>query len=648
MSINTILANFTLNSTDQFLAIWKNTRVMKGAGWLYKSSADGTNTKDTTGNAVLDAWGPGGIVAGHVQVGSQTGASAAVSTVSGPITTLTGLTGMATTSVGHAITLSGATNTGNNGTFTIVAFVSSTSVKIYNPNPGVVEAGPFSWSERYSGTSTITWSAIANGREQTITGLSGMTTSSPGHQIVLQGSSNANNNGTFQILSYVSSSSVVIINNSVSAGADTASGGWTELDPLLDIYPSAFQSNNGSGCWINLQGPSTLKIPISAASTGTFIRGENITQSVSSAQGELVGYQFDTVSNTGYLVVMPRVNGTGAGVRGWSTGATTITGASSSATVPTVSSTPIEFVREMVFWKGSSTQTSGTWYYQCVDQAAESAARFSVLAASAGCTATIAPAGGGTGNAFPSPGTMACRGNGGSQSATTWIWSSTSTNVGRLQCMAVNADYTTGSSADGTWTLAIGYPAQGPGSFVGMGFYRLDNNEDGDVDPYVLFIPNSSSSYFVNRTGSMSPSNTDNFSCNNNSSTTWFCGWRRRGFATNDGFQQFNAASLSPVGTSQTNFVYNFTSDNDSIATSISTTPQRVRDPIWVISNQTSQNVANQPFGKMRKGTIRWGFMLAGGNGGDTYDGRRWIQLSSSNGSWVMGPWDGVTSPLQT
>jgi hypothetical protein len=648
--MNITLPNFTIGNTDQFLAIWKNTRVMKASGWLYKSSADGTNTKDTSSNPVLDYWGPGGIVAGHVQLGAQAGSGASVSTVSATTTTLTGLSGMTSASVGHAITISGATNVGNNGTFTIVAFVSATSVRIYNPNPGVVEAGTLVWSERISGTASLTWSALANVREQTITGLTGMTVNSPGHYIYLQGSSNSNNNGVFQILYYVSATSVVIVNNSLAAGADTASGNWTELDPLLDVYPFSFQLNAGSGCWINLQGPSTLRIPISAASTGLFIRGENITQSISSAQGELLGYQFDPVTNAGFLVVMPRVNGTGGGVRGWqTTGATVITGSSSAATVPTVTSTPIEYVREMVFWKGTTTQVSGTWYYQCVDQAAESTTRFSTLAGAAGTTATIAPGGGGTGNGFPIFGTFAARGNGGAQTPTTWIWSSTTINTGKAQFMAVNPDYTMGSSADGTWTLAVGYPATSPGSFVGLGFYRLDNNEDGDVDPYVLFIPNGSSAYFVNRIGSMSPtSSNDHFSCNNNNSTTFFCGFRRRGFPTNDSFQQFNAASLTPVGTNQTNFIYSFTADNDSLATSLAATPQRIRDPIWVISNQTTLNVANQPFGKMRKGTVRWGFMLAGGNGGDTYDGRKWIQLSSSNGSWVFGPWDGVTSPIQS
>lgn len=658
MSLNITSPNITLNSVDQFLAIWKNTRAMKASGWLYKASADGTNTKDTSSNPVLDYWGPGGIVAGNIQLGAQTG-SGASSTTSATTMTLTSLSGMTSASVGHALTLSGATNTGNNGTFTIVNFVSSSSVRVFNPNlNGGTETGTLVWSERVSGSASITWSSIANGREQTITGLSGMTVNSPGHQIYLQGSANANNNGVFNILSFVSATSVVVINNNVGAGSNTNSGQWTELDPLLDVYPGSFQSNAGSGCWINLQGPSTLKIPISAASVGTFIKGENITQSVSNAQGELLGYQFNVAANFGFLVVMPRVNGTGAGARGWSTGVTTITGAASAATVTTASSTPSEYIREMVFWKGTTSQLIGTWYYQCVDgytTGSETSSRFSSLATQTGATATIAPGGGGTNNTFPLLGTCAIRGTGGSQSGTTWIWSSTATVAGKTLSMVANSDYTTGSSADGSWTLAVGYPATNSGAFVGLGFYRVDNNEDGDVDPYVAFSPNStaSSPYLANRNGTQTPPSganisTDHFSCNNNNGTTFFCGFRRRGFASGDSFQQFNAASLSPVGTSQTNFVFTFTVDNDSIATSIASVPPRVRDPIWVISNQTTQAVTNQLFGKMRKGTIRWGFMLAGGNGGDTYDGRRWIQLSSLNGSWVMGPWDGITTPSQT
>lgn len=650
MSLNITVPNTPLNSVDQFSAIWKNTRAMKAAGWLYKASSDGTNTKDTSSNPVLDYWGPGGIVAGHVQLGSQTGASAVVSSVSATTVTLTGLTGMTASSVGHSLTISGAVNTSNNGTFTIISFVSSSSVRIFNGNLGVVEGTSLTWSERVSGSTSITWSAITNGREQLISGLTGMTVNSPGHQIYLQGSSNSNNNGVFQILYYVSATSVVIVNENAGAGANTNSGQWTELDPLLDVYPVSFQGDIGDGCWINLQGPSTLKIPISATSSGTFIKGENITQSTTGAEGELLGYQFNTALNFGFLVVMPRVNGTGGGVKGWSTGSTVITGSSSSATVATAGGTPVEYVREMVFWKGT-TNLVGTWYYQCVDSVSEASSRFSVIAASAsGVTATIAPGGSSSsGNSFPALGTCALRGNGASTSTSTWLWSSTTISAGKIQLMAVNADYRDGYSADGSWTLAVGYPATNSGSYVGIGFYRLDNNEDGDVDPYVVFCPNTSAEYSSNRTGPQAPfTGTDHFSCNNSANSTFFSGFRRRGFATGDSFQQFNAASLSPVGASQTNYVFNYTVDNDSIATSLAAVAPKVRDPIWVISGQVTQTVTNQLFGKMRKGTIRWGFMLAGGNGGDTYDSRRWLQLSSNNGAWVMGPWDGISTPIQS
>lgn len=662
MSTNITAPNIAfITATDQFFAIWKNTRVMKASGWVYKASSDATNTKNTDGYLISDYWGPGGIVAGNIQLGSQTGSGASVSTVAATQTTLTGLSNMTSASVGHAITISGATNTGNNGTFTIVAFISSSSVRIYNPNPGVVEASTLTWSERISGSASITWSSITNGREQTISGLTGMTVNSPGHHIYLQGSANASNNGVFQILSFVSATSIIIINNNVGAASNTNSGQWTELDSLLDVYPSSFQNNTGSGCWINLQGPSTLKIPISAVSTGIFIKGENITQSVTGAQGELLGYQFDTTTNSGFLVVMPRINGIGSGVKGWSTGSTIITGTSSTATVTTTTSTPIEYIREMVFWKGSATQLQGTWYYQCIDGAGESASRFSTLASTvAAVSATVAPGGGGTGNTFPALGACAVRGTGGAQSSSGWIWLPTSANAGKLQLMAVNADYTTGSSADGTWTLAVGFPGASSvpngGAFVGLGFYRLDNNEDGDVDPYVLFVPNSgtTSPYNASRTGAQAPSTSDNdnFSCGNNAGAgfTYFCGFRRRGFSSNDGFQQFHAAGLAPVGTGQTNFAYNFTYDNDSVATSLSALPVKVREAIWVISVQTTMgsNQANQFFGKMRKGTIRWGFMVSGGNGCDTYDSRKWVQLSSTNGPWVIGPWDGVSTPTQT
>lgn len=79
----------------------------------------------------------------------QTGAAATIGT-SGPIATITGLTGMTANSVGNFLTLSGAATSGNNGTFLIVAFNSATSVNISNASAAAPDAndGAISWTER--------------------------------------------------------------------------------------------------------------------------------------------------------------------------------------------------------------------------------------------------------------------------------------------------------------------------------------------------------------------------------------------------------------------------------------------------------------------------------------------------------------------
>lgn len=204
-----------------------------------------------------------------------------------------------------------------------------------------------------------------------------------------------------------------------SLGKDTtgiaANDKWGgNADPATDTYTGF----NTVSAWWNAQGPSTLKIPISTASTGTFIRGEDISQATSGAHGELLGYLWDIPTNQGYLVVAPRIDGYGADPHGWDH-THLITGAISGATI-TPSATVIEFVREVVFWKSnvagaSGGQGIGNMYYQCVDGYSESAFRFSSLAANAaGCSGNIAPGGGGTANTFPTVGSFVvcgCAGN---------------------------------------------------------------------------------------------------------------------------------------------------------------------------------------------------------------------------------------------
>jgi hypothetical protein len=83
-------------------------------------------------------------------ISGQTGAAATISAFSGGVSTITGLTGMTTQSVGRFLTMSGAANAGNNGTFLIITFNSATSVDISNA-AGVfpdANSGALVWTER--------------------------------------------------------------------------------------------------------------------------------------------------------------------------------------------------------------------------------------------------------------------------------------------------------------------------------------------------------------------------------------------------------------------------------------------------------------------------------------------------------------------
>lgn len=83
-------------------------------------------------------------------ISGQSGSTAAVSSVSLGIATITGLTGMTSQSVGRFVTLSGATTSSNNGTFLITTYNSATSVDISNASAVAPDAnnGSISWTER--------------------------------------------------------------------------------------------------------------------------------------------------------------------------------------------------------------------------------------------------------------------------------------------------------------------------------------------------------------------------------------------------------------------------------------------------------------------------------------------------------------------
>ena len=115
------------------------------------------------------------------------------------------------------------------------------------------------------------------------------------------GPASAGNQGAFLIASYVSSNNVLLYNPyGVATDAHNGTIQWVEFNPLAQVYPEYLQAASGQGAWLDLQGPTIMKIPIgSNAVTGTFIRGENVTQTTTGAQGELLGVVQDTVEVQG-------------------------------------------------------------------------------------------------------------------------------------------------------------------------------------------------------------------------------------------------------------------------------------------------------------------------------------------------------------
>lgn len=633
---------------------------MLAAGWKYKASADATGAaKETTGNFALDRWGVGGGT-NLTTVGGQSGTSPTFGTPANGLSTITGLTGMSSTlSPGRFLTFAGAINAGNNGTFKIQAFVSATSVTIFNPS-AVSEVGTATttWKEQQGGatasiTAAGTGGAIAG--RAIVSGLTGMLapTTAPlsrgsvGDRITIIGAATGANNGTFMITRVISSTSVEIDNSAAVTDANNGTITWVEISPLLQVYGTHLQGATGLGAWINLQGPSTMKIPVGTnVPTGTFVKGENVTQTTSGAQGAIIGVLLDSAGGNGYLVIEPRISGTGGGPRGWTnSGTDTITGATSAATITSTAGPPVEYVREMVIWK--NTASTGHIYIQAVDQSSESASRFSVLAGTAGTTTAICP-GGATGT-FPLVGSWVPLGTGGSNAAGTgsafWNLSSQITFLGNFHLICANNIEGTGVSADGSWLIAQGTPSNTPGSYLGMLYSRVEDGEEGDVDPYVTWATPGSGGSAYAMTGSTRTTNTnattnvDVFAIGNNvtlANYTPYKGYRRRGFATSDAYQEFQGYNLGSANNAGSAAVLANVQYPGRVATQ-ATANVMVREAVWCVSTQIGN--------KMRKGYLRWLWTVEGGVANATYSNGTWVQLSTTNGSVVAGPWDGQTIP---
>lgn len=417
-----------------------------------------------------------------------------------------------------------------------------------------------------------------------------------------------------------------------SSGTNGNDSWGSNSDPLVDTFP-AFTAAG----WLVMEGPKTHKLVLSGAPSGTFVRGEGVVQATSGATGEVLGIIWDSDTASGWAVIMPRTgtfNGTDA-----------VTGDTSAAGF--TPSSIKTFTREVVFWKGASSTTNGTCYYVCADESAESTSLFSTLAASAGCTATVAPGGGGTGNTFPTI-AITVRGVGGAATHAEWHFVTTGfTGFGNL--IATNVTPSAGVSADGTFWCMVGRGTP-TGSHAMFGFARLDDTEPGDVEPFAWYWRASVGLATYNRTSQVSYISAVDVTwtemTNHLSGTTW------KGYIARDCpqtvrdqasyfFQAYRAAGnnvyFPTMNVGQPN--------SQRVANHPSASPPFLRDFVSLVTD--SQHLGTPV--RIHKGTIRWCQLTSNGAYKDTFDIKQWLciypYVNAGNPGILVGPWDGSTTP---
>lgn len=649
---------------DSFYGYWLLTRAMLAAGWKYKGSGDATagGVKSTDGNWLGDKWGVGGGVNLNATVQSGQSSDAMTANNDGTVThIITGGGFSATLSVGRYLTITNAVNASNNGTFRIVAYTSATTVKTFNP-ASTSETTVVQWAERHGGANgsiTAAGTAGATPGRAIFSVSSGTPFVAPtafpvnrgsvGDRLTVIGATTGANNGTYIITRVISSTSVEIDNASATTDAGNPTLSWAQCSPTQQSYPASINATTvGTGAWICLQGPSTMKIAIGTnVPSGAFRRGEMVTQTTSGATGTITGCITDAAA--GFLVIEPRLNGTGGGPRGWTTGGTdTVTGAVSGVTITSAATAPIEFVREFVIWKNTAVQ--GHVFTQTVDNAAENGSRFSVLAAAAGVTNVLAP-GGPTGT-FPAAGSYVMFGTGGSNTVGTgqsnWYNYTTTNFTGSIQIMCATCIENSSEGADGSWTLLGG--VSGTDNYIPSAFMRMDGAEDGDLDPYVSVAFNAATVYGAARTAlALASVYTTNpmlllATAVCTATATHIRGWRRRGYGSTDAYQDFSLGCLTNLVT--TNAVV---SVNNTYPCKVANHPNPnipIREALHVVS----VGPAAGPL-KMRKGYFRWWFITEGGACNRLLFNGAYMQTctpptgAAAGGPIACGPWDGVSTP---
>jgi len=538
-AMNFVPSNVT--SSSYFPTLWKLTRVMKAAGWIYKASGDGNN-KDTTGTATNDLWG----------------GSADPLTDTYPSTTI-------------SASSDGAPS--NSSTINVAS------------TAGFPSSGTFYY--------------VTAGQNITYTGK--------------------------------------------TATSFTGCTGGTAFVMHTGNPVVFFDTHNA---WWCAEGPSTVKLSLTSPSTGTFQRGEIVTQSSTGATGEVLGYVFGTINQVGWIGIMPQT--------GTFDGTHTITGGTSGATVTPSAYTLIR--RQFVFAK-DTTGYGGWVFYQAVTDAEIAASSntllFSDLAANAAnCTATTAPGNSNSGsNRFPSIAISLVGLAEGAAGALFGFGSGFA--FGKAQMACVNSTPSTGVSADGSFFCSF---YMGNTDYRTFSFMRVDNTEPGDVDPYICWWASSSDIYTLN-IGSVSARLNANMYGNSNAWTGGFltvpANTAAKGFCArthgptgfNSGYDRFCGFSLSIVGAN------------------ISSTPAQGLVSTLKIRNHPDSggtppvpiemfHVQSPTVGlTFRKGICRWLGTVPLGALNDTVDNKKWLVVLANGVNTpavVIGPIDGSTTPATT
>jgi hypothetical protein len=563
---------------------------------------------------------------------------------------------------------------------------SNGSTKIVSDNP---------ISDLWNGTMTIlnTGSAASitavddhpYGKLLTVTGLSGLLSPitaggrSEGNYLRLSGSATANNDGYWQIYSVISSTSCQVLNTNANPAIDTNGNiNWWEYDAASEVYGTGTSVTDSTYAWIVLEGPETLQLSFTSAPSGTFVRGEPVTQTGSGATGECVGYVWESSVSRGWMVISPRT--------GLFNNSGTLTGSWSGVTVSP--SNLYRFRRQHCFVKNaSSTLTGGSWY-QCVREDTESADFFSTLANNAACTATVPPGGSTTsGNRFPSninsyvlratnnstnDGATALSLTDGHYDKTVEGINNTSSKYcnGRIHIGIASAIPKSGTSADGSWYLHHGNTnitnynsistTWGAGTLLHFG--RLETADPGETELYYHYADARSDVFNRNRSYS-------NFASTNGSYVLGFCfaniynnllsGLSTGTFRAIGQRAVGSNASLAWSATAPHELAYSYSNHNNnttgnflSVSSFYGNTLSRVRN-----HPDATRPVFKEPLylgaPSGINGKSRWIFMAPVGNAYDTLDNKTnlCIQGVSASGTtyWgiYIGPADGTTTLLQ-